>query len=294
MGFKKTISCNPSMAGIAEVFSDITYAVEDGVELKMDILSPWWDREGEMVPYPTILFVQGSGWTFPNVGMQLPQLGDLARKGYVVATITHRNAVEGHPFPACLQDVKTAIRFLRAHGDEYAIDTNRIGVWGTSSGGNLALLSILTQGDERYESNAWKGYSENVDFCVACFPPTNLVESELDPTFDADIKETFRALSDGKGQEERLAVLREMSPYHIVADWVLEGKKVELPPIFLAHGNQDMLIAYHQSLDLCRQLERLGADVSFVTVDGAPHEGPFWSREMLDLIFEFIKEKFEG
>ncbi|MBO5489647.1 MAG: alpha/beta hydrolase, partial [Eubacterium sp.] len=76
--------------------------------------------------------------------------------------------------------------------------------------------------------------------------------------------------------------------------WVLEGKKVELPPIFLAHGNQDMLIAYHQSSDLCRQLERLGADVSFVTVDGAPHEGPFWSREMLDLIFEFIKEKFEG
>ncbi|MCB8600020.1 alpha/beta hydrolase, partial [Blautia sp. DFI.9.9] len=69
----------------------------------------------------------------------------------IVATVQHRSALDGHAFPAFLQDVKTAIRYLRAHAAEYQIDPDRVGIWGTSSGANAALLTALTPNDPRYE-----------------------------------------------------------------------------------------------------------------------------------------------
>jgi acetyl esterase/lipase len=288
MGYTKTVKANDGMKGISEVFSDIVFSKAGGEEQKMQIISPWWDREGTTPSYPAVLFVQGCGWTFPNTGMLLPQLCELSKQGYVVATITHRNALEGHPFPACLQDVKTALRFLRAHSEEFAIDSERIGIWGTSSGGNLSLLLMMTEGDERYETDEWQGYSEKINYCAACFPPANLVESEMDPEFDENLKETFTALAGKGGQEHKLEVLAEMSPYCVADQWLKKTKKEEFPPVFLAHGNKDLLIPYKQSKDLYEKLEKNGVDVSFVTVDEAPHEGSFWGSEILELIFEFI------
>lgn len=288
MGYKKTIAANTNLGGLAEVLPDIVYSRAGGVELKMHIVGPWWDREGVTPSYPTVLFVQGSGWTFPDVWAQMPQLGMLAARGYVVATITHRNAMEGHPFPACLQDVKTALRFLRAHAAEYAIDPERVGIWGTSSGGNLSLLTVMTEGNERYETEEWGGYSERADYCVACFPPADLVESEQDAGFDAELKDVFTALAAGRDPGEKMEVLREMSPCYVAEEWLRRGENPKLPPIFLAHGDADLLIPYRQSVDLCDKLEQLGVDVSFVTVEGAPHEGSFWGNELLGLIFEFI------
>lgn len=288
MGYKKTIAANPSLRGIAEVLPDIVFSRAGGEELKMQIVGPWWDREGKAPSYPAVLFVQGSGWTFPDVWAQVPQLGRLAARGYVVATITHRNAIEGHPFPACLQDVKTALRFLRANAGQYAIDPERIGIWGTSSGGNLALLTVMTQGEEIYNTEEWNGCSEKVDYCVACFPPANLAELEQDAAFDEDLKAVFTALAAGKSSGEKMDVLCKMSPTCVVEEWLRQGREPELPPLFLAHGNRDDLIPYKQSDDLYKNLVQLGADVSFVTVEGAPHEGSFWSDEMLELIFEFI------
>lgn len=69
---------------------------------------------------PLIVFVQGSGFTHPWIYPEIPQLARYAQHGYVVAAVTHRSCLEGHPFPAYLQDVKTAIRFLRRHAEETA------------------------------------------------------------------------------------------------------------------------------------------------------------------------------
>ena len=283
----KIIKNNPTLEGMAEIIPDIVFSK---VPLKLQIINPWWDRiNGKTPSYPLVVFVQGSGWTSPNVWMEVPQLCRLAERGYVVATITHRNCYDGYPFPACLKDVKTAIRFLRCKGREYGIDTEKIGIWGTSSGGNLALLTALTIGDERYKTDEYGEYSDSVDYCVACFPPTDLVESMKDESFCKDIKETFLELSGGH-IDENISVLREMSPYHIVKDMVREEKNKKLPPILIAHGDSDTLIPYNQGKKMYDALLLLKAKADMVTVSNADHEGSFWSREMLNIIFEFIEK----
>ena len=128
--------CSQHLDGMAELFRNVVFACPDGKELKMQILCPW--RKDKR--YPLVVFVQGSAWTTPNPDYELPQLGALARQGFVVASVSHRDCRDGYAFPAFLQDVKTAIRFLRAHAAEYCIDKERVGIWGTSSGGNAALL----------------------------------------------------------------------------------------------------------------------------------------------------------
>lgn len=286
MAKRISIPANPSWEGFAEIFPDVVFSRAGGEELKMQIMAPWWDREGVQIPeYPLVVFVQGSAWTFPGVWYQIPQLCQLARQGYVVATITHRNSMEGHPFPACLQDVKTAVRFLRENAPQYGIDPDRVGLWGTSSGANLSLLSALTEGEARYETNEYPEYSDKVDYVVACFPTTDLVEYMKDDAMDPEIKEIFVALSGGKLDPE-MSILREMSPYHRVK----ENPAVTTMPFLIAHGDADELIPHAQSVKLCEELEKKGADVTMVTVEGAPHEDSFWTREMLDLIFDFIKK----
>ena len=285
----KKIKCNPTLQGMVEVFPDIVFSRAGGEELKMQIISPWWERDKGVIPaYPAVVFVQGSGWTFPNVWMELPQLCELARKGYVVATITHRNAIEGHPYPACIQDVKTAIRFLRKHAKDFGIAAGRIGLWGTSSGANLSLLTAMTMGDVRYMSEEHAEYSDAVDYVAACFPTTDFVEFMKDETADQGIKDVFTALSGGHVDEDMM-VLKEMSPYYLVKKATKEEIEA-YPPMFIAHGDSDELIPHRQSLKFYEALEEVGADATMVTVEGAPHEGSFWSREMLDLIFEFIEE----
>lgn len=286
MGKFMTIQANPSWEGMAEIFPDVVFSHAGGQELKMQIIAPWWNREGTEVPkYPLVIFVQGSAWTFPGVWYQIPQLSELARKGYVVATITHRNSMEGHPFPACLQDVKTAIRFLRKNASEYGIAAGRIGLWGTSSGANLSLLAALTEDEERYRTEEYPEYSDEVNFVVACFPTTDLVEYMQDDSGDQEIKDIFTALSGGTVDEE-MSILQEMSPYLKVK----ERDSLTCPPVFLAHGDADELIPHSQSMKLYEELEQKGAEVTMVTVEGAPHEDSFWSQEMLSMIFDFIEE----
>ena len=290
MHIEKTIKENQTLGGMAEMIPDVEFSHAGGERLKMQIITPWYDCESmERPTYPLVVFVQGCAWTFPDVWCQIPQLSELARRGYVVATITHRNAMEGHPFPACLEDVKTAIRFLRKNANLYGINPERVGLWGTSSGGNLSLLTAMTIGVKDYETKEYPGYSDKVDYVVACFPTNDFVEYMQDETGDQEIKDIFAALSDGK-IDENMSVLKKMSPYYLVEEAKQQNDCVKYPPVFLAHGDRDMLVPYRQTEKLYHSLKETDTDVTFVTVENAPHEGSFWGREMLKLIFQFIEE----
>jgi acetyl esterase/lipase len=274
---------NPSLEGLAEMRPDIIFSEAAGQPLKLTLLVPWRDWRNEAAPpkRPLIVFVQGSGFTFPNVNYEIPQLAEYARNGYVVATVTHRSVLDGHPFPASLQDVKTAIRFLRKHAEEYGIDPDRIGIWGTSSGGNIALLVGLTQGDPAYGTEEHAGYSDAVKCVVDCFGPTDMVASYqyVKATQDPRFVDLFRGLLDGK---EDLGLLRAMSPLHRV-----EKGRV-CPPVLILHGDADDVVPYEQSLQMCEALLEAGCTAEMVRVENGPHEGAFWSRDVHRLIMDFF------
>lgn len=158
----------PSLTGLARLNPGIVYKEIDGEKLMMDVLQPQVPNS-EHPHFPTVLFIQGSAFQTPDRNYEIPQLAELARRGFVIATVNHRNCTQGHPFPAFMEDVKAALRFLRAHSDDMFIDPERIGVWGTSSGGTTSLLMGLTSGLNMYNDGSHAEMSDKVAFAVDCF-----------------------------------------------------------------------------------------------------------------------------
>lgn len=279
----KVIKNNPALKGMAVMIPDVVFSTAQGIDLKLQLLKPWTDDTAKEQPkYPLIVFVQGSAWTFPDVYYELPQLAQFAREGYVVATLTHRNSLEGHPFPAYLEDVKAGIRFLKKNAAKYQIDSERVGIWGTSSGGNTALLVGLTGDDSRYKTEEYSEFSDSVKLVVDCFGPTDLTYTlENIAAMDEDTRTLFAALR-GEDTKENVKKVLEMNP----VDHIREG--VSYPPFLILQGNQDTVVDYSQSELMYHRLSDAGADATLICVEGAPHEGSFWSNELLAIIKEFI------
>jgi len=274
----KVLPNNPTLEGMARFVPNIIFSTMHGVELKMQLMHPWRVNDQR---YPAIVFLQGSGWQSPDVNYQIPQLADYARHGYVVATITHRNFRNGHPAPAFLQDAKTAIRFLRKHADTFGIDPNRICFWGTSSGGNTALLVGMTGDDPRYKTEEYAEYSDSVQAVVECFGPTDLLR--LSHTFDPE--NTFFNEFCGYNLAKKETILHDMSPYCIIE----KGKAY--PPMLLIHGDADKLVPYEQSEIMYNKLVEYGYDAQLICIKDAPHEHTFWSNAIHQEILAFIQQK---
>lgn len=282
-----SIPNNPELAGLASWTRDIPYSTETGTELTMQLLQPWAAGDPAFADrrWPCLVFVQGSAWTFPDVGYELPQLSDFARKGMVVATLTHRSSRDGHKAPAFLEDVKTAIRYLRRNADTYRIDASRIGIWGTSSGGNTALLMGLTGDDARYQTGEHADYSDAVKTVVDCFGPADLsalFKNGIPETGEDGSPSIFVKLF-GDTPEEQEMRMRLMDPIQMVQS----GRNY--PPFLLLHGDRDELVPYDQSEKMARVLSEHDVQTELVRVEGAPHEGNFWSQTLLDIVADFLK-----
>ena len=292
MGKYIVLPHNPELKGLVDLKPDIEYACPDGERLALQLLKPMW-KSPDGKGFPLVVFIQGSAWQKPNQFWELPQLSLLARRGFVIASVTHR-ACWTAKAPAFLQDVKCAIRFLRAHAEEYDIDKERVCAWGTSSGGNTALLLGLTGDDPAFETADWAGESTKVQAVVECFGPSNLIHMLCQERRHEALEGValFTALAgcelvgkDGEPTPEALAALKVISPEY----YVEEGKA--LPPFLLLHGDADPVVLYSDSERMHEKLTACGSESHLVRVTNAPHEGSFWSLELLETIFGFIEEK---
>lgn len=276
----ETISNNPNQVGNALLIPDVTFSKVEGTELKMQIFVPWAFEINPSLRFPTVVFLQGSGWTSPNVNYELPQLAALARQGYVVATITHRSYLDGFALPTFLKDSKTAIRFLRQNAEKYGVDPNRFGFWGTSSGGNTAQLIALTGDDPVYQTEEWPEASDAVTCAVSCFGP-----SDLGAMYQENLPELERMVNGSIEKQQDL--IHAISPIKI-----LDQRKTACP-IFLLHGTEDQLVDCRQSKEMFDQLNEAGIETQLLLVEGANHEGDFWSEKVYQRIFQFLGEKLQ-
>ena len=280
---KIIIRNNPAMEGLIDMKPNIVFSAPGGEELALQLLKPMWQSEGGR-GFPLVVFIQGSAWTKPNQFWQLSQLSQLAHRGFVIASVTHRSCWTD-PAPAFLKDVKTAIRFLRVNAAEYDIDPERVCAWGTSSVGNTALLMGLTGGDPAFETDEYAGQSSCVKAVVDCFGPTDLVkmiEGQYAWAPKNDENELW-ALG-GKREETCHDLLSLISP----VNYVKPGRA--LPPFLILHGDADDVVLFEDGEILYDRLIENGYEADFVHVTGAPHEGNFWSQELLEIIFSFIEK----
>lgn len=284
----KFFPSNPSLEGFARLMPDIVYSCADGVEKKLTLIRPWGLDGNDALRCPLVVFVQGSAWTTPDLNAELPQLSELARRGYVVATVSHRSATDGWAFPAYLQDVKTAIRFLRANAEKYGLDPARVAIYGTSSGGNTALLAGVTGDDPAYRTEEYADQSDQVQLVVDCFGPANVERMFKPELYEAVewVRPIVLGLCGDLTNEARVKqVLHAMSPA------LLLKKAKTYPPFLLLHGDADDVVPFEQSVEMLDALEQAGADARLIRVEGAPHEGSFWSRPLVEEIYAFIEEK---
>lgn len=281
------IENNPELTGQVRLIDNVTYAAVDGRPLKMAILEPWTQRfplKYHPAPRPLIIFVQGSSWRVGKMGEQIPQLVQFVKAGYVVATVQHRNTLDGYPFPAFLEDVKTAIRYLRRRAVKFAIDPDRVAIWGTSSGANAAMLVGLTGDDPRYAGHLYRTESDRVNAVVSCFAPMDVLDT-FDYTAAVPGSELLKFCLLGMDRKKWPEIAKEMSPL----DQVKPGQ--DYPSFLLFHGDADKVVPYQQMVKMYDKLEADGYDVAAYRVKGANHEKDFWSERVYQTVLGFLDKK---
>lgn len=280
---KMTIANNPAYLDLLDMKANIVFSTANGEELALQLVKPQWSSGGQ--GFPLVVFIQGSAWTKPNQFWEIPQLCELVKRGFVVASVTHRSCFQT-PAPAFLQDVKAALRFLKAHAEEYDIDKSRVCAWGTSSGGNTALLLGVTADDPAFETAEWAGESTKVQAVVDCFGPADMARliANYEGTMPLDDTNILFALG-GKDTEKWIDNLKLVSP----AEYIVPGR--DLPPFLILHGDADDVVPYDDSEAMHDKLIANGYQADLVCVKGAPHEGNFWSKQLLEIIFDFIEKQ---
>ena len=168
--------------------------------------------------------------------------------------------------PSCpLHDCKAAIRWLRAHAEEYGLDPERIGVWGSSAGGHLvALLGTTTEVASLEGDLGNPEESSEVQAVCAWMAPTHILSmAALQPDMAAPGGVLHKLL--GGSPEERGELARLASPVHHVSG--------DEPPFFICHGDADKTVPYQQALTLYEACARRRPR-SLYTFQGAGQAGP--------------------
>src|SRR5262249_17962423 len=126
-----------------ELQTDVVYGKAAGQDLKLDLAMP----KGLDHPVPLIVWIHGGAWRGGGKAEFERLISESAKRGYVAATIDYR-LVPASIFPAQVEDVKCAVRWLRANAERLHVDPNRIGVVGSSAGAHLAMmLGTMDSGD---------------------------------------------------------------------------------------------------------------------------------------------------
>ena len=137
------------------------------------------DDESPVEPMPCVVWVPGGGWRGCDKNLMVPEMQFFVEHGYVLASISYRSSAQGH-WPDQIRDVWAAIRFLRAHAEEYHIDPNRIGIIGRSAGGQLAAMAAMNVCGELAEKRRLTNGTGNATFRTDLIDAVfNLTEQQL-------------------------------------------------------------------------------------------------------------------
>ena len=263
--------------------NDVVYANYGERNLAVNILLPGIETSET---FPLIMFVQGSAWLPQNVYRSLPVLVDLARSGYVVASVEYRHSREALA-PAQVQDVKSAIRFMRANANQYNINSAKVAVMGSSSGGHLAALVGTSVGEDTFLTRDNPDESSNVQAVVDFFGPTDFRRMDDYPSQikHDDVRSPESLVVGGAIQEaEQEAAVIAYNPITYI-----QAEK-DIPPFLIVHGDIDGLVPFNQSVLLYEALKEANKEVIFYRVNGAGHGPGIFSMDMMKKVKIFLDE----
>ena len=267
---------------------DVPYATLSDAR-KLDIYLP--DEAAGKEPYPVIVSIHGGAFMFGDKadGQLNPMLEGLMH-GYAVVSINYRMSGEVL-FPKNINDVKAAIRWIKANATQYKLNANKIALWGGSAGGNLSSLAG-TSGDvnELEDMSLGNGnQSSRVQAVVDWFGPTDFL------AMDDQLRETGNGTPDhneanspeSKVLGQKITTIPEKVKEANPETYITRDD----PPFFIEHGTKDHLVPTQQSINFAKKLEAvLGKEkVTLRLLEGSKHGGPaFETPENLKLVFAFL------
>lgn len=226
-----------------EIRRDIEFAVVDGKSLKLDLYLPAGGREKR----PAVIGIHGGGWGKGDK-KDVHIARNMAERGLVAVCPNYRLSGEAK-HPSQVNDCRAAVRWTREHADEYGIDPDRLGVYGGSAGGHLALMVAVLDDDPKEK------FSARVQAVCSWYGGADFTKGAgNDGGFVRMVGATF---------EEKPELYLDASPItHVSKDD---------PPVVMFHGEIDKVVPIRHSEAMLQALKAAGVEAELVRVKNANH-----------------------
>jgi acetyl esterase/lipase len=259
--------------------NDIVFARAGDRDLLLDLYLP------EGITKPTlIVWLHGGAWRGGSKA-NVEGLG-IVEHGFAFASVGFRNSGEA-VYPAQIHDTKAAIRYLRANAEQYGYDADNIAVWGYSSGGHLAALTAVSNGNAELEGNLgdFLQVSSDVQAVIDGAGPTNL-HTILHQSTPHGVNVRAPAITGLLGKPfddpDIQAMVTLASPALLVTP--------SAPPLLLSHGVQDNQVPINQAIELQKAYEAAGRHVETEWfVEGTHGSGESFREPYLGKVADFLR-----
>ena len=263
-----------------QIYRDLAYVSDGHPRQKLDLYIP-----DDGAALPLVVWVHGGAFRMGDKADGVPTA--LLDAGYALAGVNYRLSQHAL-FPAQIEDVKAAVRWLRAHAATYRLDPDRFGAWGPSAGGHLVAMLGTTGHLDIFDVGENLDVSSRVRAVVDYFGPTDFLQMDAQRPPDGMVHDTPDSpeseLVGGPIQAHPDRVARANPITYVTAD---------APPFLIVHGDQDPLVPYPQSVLLHRALVDAGVPVVFYTVEGGGH-GNFDDPGVTQQTLAFLHQHVQG
>jgi len=264
-----------------ELIRDVKFGTGGERPLTMHIVRP---RKPASDKLPVFVWIHGGGWRSGNHEQGIGRLFQMAREGFIGASIEYRLSGEAS-FPAQIHDCKCAIRYLRAHADQYGLSPNQIAVGGSSAGGHLAALLGTSGGVKELEgTGGWPDQSSRVQAVYDLFGPTDLTRFAPPPGYRKHaLPDSPESRLLGGPVLENKTAATAANPIHYVSK--------DDPPFLIYHGSADPTVPPNQSQLLHAALNRTGVPSTLHILENARHGGrEFATPEVEQTMLNFLRK----
>ena len=258
----------PPPAGVKSE-RDVEYGKGGDETLRLDLA--WPETLADRAP--CVVVIHGGAWRAGNKAQHADLIYKFAQAGYVSASLQYRFCPK-HVFPAQVEDVKCAVRYLRANAERLHIDPTRFGAVGFSAGAHLSMMLGVTNEKDGLEGNGgWPDQPSQVQAVVAYFGPTDLAATDL-PAASLPLVKDFL----GGTAQEKPDAYAKASPVTFAS----AGDA----PLLIFQGTKDPLVPHTQAYKMADALTAAGVPGRVELLLGASHG---WGGEQLD---RTVKETF--
>lgn len=235
--------------------------------LKMDIIRPFGPSDK---PLPCLIWICGGGFLTMEKSAFIPHLVNFAEHGYIIASIEYRLS-NTCVYPAPLRDVKSAIRYLRAHAKQFGIDPERIAVMGESAGGYLAAMAGATGNTRKFDLGENLDQSSAVSAVVDYYGPSGILSKPDEPERSTD---------------KLIPKDIPITPEEKLATTFMDENT---PPYYLLHGADDPLVPCELSEKFYEEMIKKGVQANLTVIEGASHADPrFYQKSTDEKVLAFL------